>query len=168
MLATLNICERQHVLRSEIARFNARAAAGEFANHRCNRGSTFYSQASRCVPIVFKKLPDSDALRGGSVATDGNDSLLFGVRTRRVFSATAQGDACLLVTKWPICKELGDCGGSARCWFHMVSLARLNPICPSDKPSNWLVVLGLGQTVRRREHAHHETAVYSGPVARYS
>jgi len=31
MLSTVNICGRHYVLRSEIARFNARAAAGEFA-----------------------------------------------------------------------------------------------------------------------------------------
>ena len=31
MLATVNIYGRQYILRSEIARFNARAAAGEFA-----------------------------------------------------------------------------------------------------------------------------------------
>ncbi len=30
-LRTINICGRHYVLRSEIARFNARAAAGEFA-----------------------------------------------------------------------------------------------------------------------------------------
>lgn len=33
-LRTINICGRHYVLRSEIARFNARAAAGEFALHR--------------------------------------------------------------------------------------------------------------------------------------
>ena len=31
MLATVNIYGRQYILRSEIARFNERAAAGEFA-----------------------------------------------------------------------------------------------------------------------------------------
>jgi hypothetical protein len=31
MLATVNICGRHYVLRSEIARFNARASAAEFA-----------------------------------------------------------------------------------------------------------------------------------------
>jgi hypothetical protein len=31
MLETVNICGRQYILRSEIARFNARPAAGEFA-----------------------------------------------------------------------------------------------------------------------------------------
>jgi predicted site-specific integrase-resolvase len=31
MLTTVNIYGRQYILRSEIARFNARAAAGEFA-----------------------------------------------------------------------------------------------------------------------------------------
>jgi len=31
MLTTVNICGRQYILRSEIARFNQRAAAGEFA-----------------------------------------------------------------------------------------------------------------------------------------
>jgi predicted site-specific integrase-resolvase len=31
MLTTVNICGRQYVLRSEIGRFNERAAAGEFA-----------------------------------------------------------------------------------------------------------------------------------------
>jgi hypothetical protein len=31
MKATVNICGRQYVLRSEIARFNRRADAGEFA-----------------------------------------------------------------------------------------------------------------------------------------
>jgi hypothetical protein len=31
MLTTVNICGRHYVLRSDIARFNARAAAGEFA-----------------------------------------------------------------------------------------------------------------------------------------
>jgi hypothetical protein len=31
MLTTVNICGRQYILRSEIARFNGRAAAGEFA-----------------------------------------------------------------------------------------------------------------------------------------
>jgi hypothetical protein len=30
MLATVNICGRQYILRAEIARFNQRAAAGEF------------------------------------------------------------------------------------------------------------------------------------------
>jgi hypothetical protein len=34
-LRTINICGRHYVLRSEIARFNARAAAGEFAR-TCN------------------------------------------------------------------------------------------------------------------------------------
>ena len=31
MITTVNICGRQYILRSEIARFNQRAAAGEFA-----------------------------------------------------------------------------------------------------------------------------------------
>jgi hypothetical protein len=31
MLATVNICGRLYILRAEIARFNQRAAAGEFA-----------------------------------------------------------------------------------------------------------------------------------------
>jgi predicted site-specific integrase-resolvase len=31
MLSTINICGRVYILRSEIARFNARAVAGEFA-----------------------------------------------------------------------------------------------------------------------------------------
>jgi hypothetical protein len=31
MLTTVNICGRHYVLQSEVARFNARAAAGEFA-----------------------------------------------------------------------------------------------------------------------------------------
>jgi hypothetical protein len=31
MLTTVNICGRQYILRAEIARFNQRAAAGEFA-----------------------------------------------------------------------------------------------------------------------------------------
>lgn len=31
MLSTVNICGRQYILRSEIARFNERAAAGDFA-----------------------------------------------------------------------------------------------------------------------------------------
>ena len=31
MLTTVNICGRQYILRAEIARFNERAAAGEFA-----------------------------------------------------------------------------------------------------------------------------------------
>jgi len=31
MLKTVNICGRQYILRAEIARFNERAAAGEFA-----------------------------------------------------------------------------------------------------------------------------------------
>ncbi|HVF70035.1 MAG TPA: hypothetical protein VM940_00320 [Chthoniobacterales bacterium] len=31
MLSTINICGRRYILRSEVARFNARAAAGEFA-----------------------------------------------------------------------------------------------------------------------------------------
>lgn len=31
MLTTINICGRQYILQSEIARFKARAAAGEFA-----------------------------------------------------------------------------------------------------------------------------------------
>jgi hypothetical protein len=31
MLRTVNICGRQYILRAEIARFNERAAAGEFA-----------------------------------------------------------------------------------------------------------------------------------------
>jgi predicted site-specific integrase-resolvase len=31
MLTTVNICGRQYILRSEIGRFNKRAAAGEFA-----------------------------------------------------------------------------------------------------------------------------------------
>jgi hypothetical protein len=36
MLNTVNICGRHYILRSEIARFNARAAAGEFAErHAC-------------------------------------------------------------------------------------------------------------------------------------
>jgi hypothetical protein len=32
-LRTINICGRHYILRSEIARFNARAAAGEFAKN---------------------------------------------------------------------------------------------------------------------------------------
>ena len=32
-LNTLNICGRHYLTRAEIARFNARAAAGEFAKH---------------------------------------------------------------------------------------------------------------------------------------
>jgi hypothetical protein len=35
-LRTINICGRHYVLRSEIARFNARAVGGEFAKE-CNR-----------------------------------------------------------------------------------------------------------------------------------
>jgi len=35
-LRTVNICGRHYVLRSEIARFNARALAGEFSK-TCNR-----------------------------------------------------------------------------------------------------------------------------------
>jgi hypothetical protein len=31
MLTTVNICGRQYILRAQIARFNERAAAGEFA-----------------------------------------------------------------------------------------------------------------------------------------
>ena len=31
MLATVNICGRQYILRAEVARFNERGAAGEFA-----------------------------------------------------------------------------------------------------------------------------------------
>jgi predicted site-specific integrase-resolvase len=31
MITTVNICGRQYILRSEIARFDQRAAAGEFA-----------------------------------------------------------------------------------------------------------------------------------------
>ena len=31
MLTTVNVCGRQYILRAEVARFNARAAAGEFA-----------------------------------------------------------------------------------------------------------------------------------------
>jgi hypothetical protein len=39
-LSTLNICGRHYLARSEIARFNARAAAGEFAKEptKPNRG----------------------------------------------------------------------------------------------------------------------------------
>jgi hypothetical protein len=36
MLATVNIYGRQYILRSEIARFNERAAAGEFARPLSN------------------------------------------------------------------------------------------------------------------------------------
>jgi predicted site-specific integrase-resolvase len=36
MLTTVNICGRQYILRSEIARFNPRAAAGELARELIN------------------------------------------------------------------------------------------------------------------------------------
>jgi len=40
MLTTVNICGRHYILRAEIARFNERAAAGEFAK-RSNKIAAF-------------------------------------------------------------------------------------------------------------------------------
>jgi len=38
MLTTVNICGRHYILRSEVARFNARATAGEFAKQPTRPG----------------------------------------------------------------------------------------------------------------------------------
>src|SRR5438128_9437534 len=86
-LATINICGRQYSLRSEIARFHARAAAGELAKPSNEPGKHILLVRANSIQEVAAPVMRSPR---GLYCHYQNDSLLFGVGTRRVFSATAE------------------------------------------------------------------------------